>query len=327
MNSAEKALSYLLFCLILKPCQNMILPKRIMNKKIDLFYVEAEHQYLNAQRANLLNNYTFVLARTGANFMQNRYHELIQNKHNSSICFSVNSFFDRLMLMGKILIMLINRRPKEILIGDARSFVYKIFRIYSNINGTKISLVDDGLYLLNHIKKINNHSVDIYTVLPLKVSNSRLKLNFIEPTYKFEKKGNEEKIIIVGQKIVEIGLVSRSFYEHTVTKLIEFYSGQAIVYVPHRGESQLPKALTEDTEIWSGRGAIEAYLEKIGTHNYQFVSFYSTVLVNLALANVSNCYYVKLQEKDILNKKQANMITQTQNTLREIGIKELDIWK
>lgn len=174
----------------------------------------------------------------------------------------------------------------KIIIGDARNIIARIILKLPFFVIRKIILVDDGLYLLDHIDKIAELPITVYSTLPLESANYNLAANVNIEKQKIgdniENNGSEA-IIFIGTKLTEIGFISEDDY---LKRLAEIYSpDKQALYFPHREESSEKIKLVQAIgfNIVETNSSIEDYFEVNGAPVGDYYSYYSTALLNLSL--------------------------------------------
>lgn len=218
---------------------------------------------------------------------------------------------------------------KEIVFGDARSIVSKPLILLARFTKKKIYLVDDGLYLLSYIKKIESLNCTLYTVLPLLPTNN-CKYKIINKAIKrFDKIEGIDCVCFIGQPIVELGFISVDNYIHQLKRVVNHFSFEYEVfrYYVHRSESEekLKKIGELGFEVIFLDTNLEHHFYKQGAPSGVFLGFYSTALLNIFNAHVSSEFFFVETSLDIPSLKIEESINLAYNALRSIGIQEFEI--
>ena len=203
--------------------------------------------------------------------------------------------------------------------------------IIANVDPKKVFILDDGtMTLITHGKLNPKCKVPInkklkllrYKVFGLK-SKISSKINFftvfslkahqheeiVPNTYQYLKQyyvkeaTYDTQIYVLGQPLVEAGLLEESTYIEYITHLIRHYN-KPIVYVLHRGEilrEELKSLQGPSFKIQMPQGPIELLFLSQKIYPLQVISFYSSALTNIEqIFERTELSAVVINSKDIL---------------------------
>lgn len=194
-------------------------------------------------------------------------------------------------------------------------------------NNSKIFLLYDGMQIIAvaHNRMDSDHKIRRLpnSFLSFKFKQPEIKsLNFVSPfplevkptdSLKILKKDagethpqlDEEKVIVVGQPLVQLDIVSVEFYFTNLRGLKEKFSDKKVFYVPHPRENEDDIAkVAEIFEIKVFKGIFEEEYLNSAIFPKTVVSFYSSVLGNLCyLRAKTDIYAIHITESNFLRKQ------------------------
>lgn len=205
--------------------------------------------------------------------------------------------------------------------------------ILANVEADKIYLVDDGIATIAIHKKVSNKNyfrqqnlsrrmkfyryclfglayrikqpINFYTIYDIKSTDT---LEVIHHEFDHLKASMlqqcelEDVTYLLGQNMIETGLMSAEIYLSYVKKIIAHYPGK-IIYIPHRTEvgiDTLEKLENDFFIVRKSVGAIELVLLDSGIYPAHIISFFSSALFNLdKIFNNSIIDAIFIDPKDI----------------------------
>jgi len=264
-----------------------------------LFFIESPLQLLNACEA--VEKYSItdykIIARL-SNMLQNdeQIKFVIDKLNIKNIEFITISTKDRRFkdYVKLFYYKYIYKIPKDIdtiFIGNYDSSFLNL--IMKNVNKEKIILLDDGAKTIDIQKKFTDtKNYNLFTMYDLKTYKNQtiVKNDFTSLQSKIEKLNkNKNKILFLGLKLSEIGIVTEEYYVEQLIKIAQFYATKEIIYVSHRGES---KTKLDKLNMFKNIQVVQLDypVELYGLYNdeipYNVASFYSTAL--LTMKNIYN---------------------------------------
>lgn len=220
---------------------------------------------------------------------------------------------------------------ESLVLGDARSILCGPLLKASKYFSKKVYLVDDGLYLLSFIEKLEQVKCTIYTSLPL-ASRHTSKFSIIKKEVeKFSRYDDEESVTFIGQHLVELGFLSEAEYISDLNEIIKHYSDRykAFNYYTHRSESEVKIKKISDigfNVIFLPTSIEKKFFEQkapIGV----FISFYSTALLNICLAHRGSSFYFISKTFSLPDRKIISAIDSCHKVMELAGISGLEIKK
>lgn len=216
---------------------------------------------------------------------------------------------------------------KQQVLGDARSILIKPVIIISKLFRKNITLVDDGLYLVNHCKKLGNYPFKIFTSLPITPLEKQKYTVIANNPPKFTAYEAEPTKVFIGQNIVELGFVSESTYLKAVEAFFETATtGESKkVYISHRKESKnKEKKLKElGCEVLNLDLPIEEYFYKNGAPIGLIGSCYSTALINIKMAHERAVFYFCNISLSQASEQVRKNVDNCHKVMKRVGIEEL----
>lgn len=269
-------------------------------------YAESPYQLLNAlEYISVLDMSSgkFLLRDNGNQIQKDQFNEVVKvvdGKKVKHITLPQSGGLKLLYLVKTNLTLLLYAVTfRNVILGDGKSIVSKTLLPILNLLGIKITLVDDGLYLLDFIGSIEERDYTIFTNLPIEKyikdpSNCNLKV--------IKKKNVKAEVIsgnnlnIIGMKLSEFGLMSESIYIRTLLDFVAKYPNYQVNYYPHRGESNSKlKILSDNGFIMQDNNLpMEEYFIANGAPGGVYVTFYSTALFNLSMM-LDECDFYALE--------------------------------
>tara|TARA_R110002072_G_C7974062_1_gene535130 strand:+ start:2345 stop:3334 length:990 start_codon:yes stop_codon:yes gene_type:complete len=205
--------------------------------------------------------------------------------------------------------------------------------IISNVKAEEIYLVDDGMATIAIYNKIRNQhyfreqslsskmkfyryklagltylikqAINFYTIYEIK-STDLIQVKYHEfnhlKSHQLQQCQHTELTYLIGQNMIQSGLMDADTYILYIKKIIANYSGD-IIYIPHRTEvgiRELKKLESDRFTIKKSTGAIEIVLLNDGIYPAHIVSFFSSALFNLdKIFSKSNIDAVRIAPKDL----------------------------
>lgn len=267
-----------------------------------LFLVESPLQLLCAVEAKLffnISNEFFIIRLSGNNSNDNQMIKLVNifslngrvkyiiiNSKNRNIQDYLKVIFYKITYYIKF------KNYSKIFIGNFESSFFKL--ITKAVDKKRIILLDDGAKTLSIQNKFsNNYSMDFFSFFNLTpYSNQKIFHNdFSELRKKILNYQFEDKIILLGSKFAEVGLLTEEKYINCIENISNYFKNQGIIYVVHRGENlnkleklkkSLPNIIIEELDY-----PVELYgFNKLKIPKL-VVSFHSTALFTMRV--IYNC--------------------------------------
>jgi hypothetical protein len=176
-------------------------------------------------------------------------------------------------------------QKKVVVLGDLRSSVSFFILKFSSVFYKEIIVVDDGLYILNYLKKIQHRKYTIHSNLPLTkyLSTKESKLTLYQYTDSTFALNKEVALHFVGQKLSEIGLIDEKTYLNYLDDIKVKFKYEKNIYFAHRDEElgKLQKIKTLGYDVIKPSVPLEDYMLDVGAMGGTYVTFYSTAVYNL----------------------------------------------
>ena len=268
-----------------------------------LVYVESPYQLLNSisYLEEKKCRQTDFFIRDNGSTLQKKQFETIVNRHSLVVeYFSVPSrgYFRYLTSVLFILRLICSiYKYNNLIVGDVRSVILKFTLPIIERMNINIILVDDGLYLLSHVKKILHKEYTIFSNLPLNLSmnkDSKLKYIYSEP----KRYNNSEKygVGFVGMKICEIGFMEFDEYIKVLKNILHKYKSSSYIYYAHRGENlnKLKSISDIGFEVIQPDLPLEEFLIKNPPPKGIYLTFYSTAIFNM-YNMYENCDFIAIK--------------------------------
>jgi hypothetical protein len=191
--------------------------------------------------------------------------------------------------------------------------------------------------MLVNLKYKIQQDINFFTIYDLKslmhINVVRHNFPYLKQTKLKECKKNNT-IYLLGQNIVENGIIQEEVYLRYLQKILEKFEGK-IIYKPHRSEKitdNYYKLINEHFSIDENisQGPIETSL--IDNHVYPavIISFFSSALFSLdKIFDEALIYAVKINTNDLINvdNNLMKVIDECYDFLKNTGIKQIDIFK
>ena len=218
---------------------------------------------------------------------------------------------------------------KSIVLGDARSIACRPLLKESIYFNKDVYLVDDGLYLLSYIEKLEQVKCTIYTSLPLKPGR-KSKFSIIrKEVEEFSSYDDTKSVNFIGQHLVELGFLSEEEYLSYLNEIIKSYSDRYEVfnYFTHRSESKdkINKISDVGYNVIYLPSSIENYFYEKNAPTGVFISFYSTALLNIYLAHRGSSFYFISKVFHLPGSEINNAIASCHKVMKLAGINALEI--
>lgn len=220
------------------------------------------------------------------------------------------------------------KKHNSIIIGDPN---YKDFhKITNSVSNKEIILLDDGLSSkgLDFDYLTNNNSVTSFSFLRTPESSPTSHI-FLKNNFSYlksiQKSTLGEKIIFIGQPLLEAKLFTEEEINYFFKIIGQYYSNSTIEYIPHRWELSVNKIkYPENFSITKGPISIplELYLTDNSISTKTLLSFYSSALVTLKEILPDNIEIISIDlQKFVTNKD----ILEVYQIFRNKNIQILDI--
>lgn len=220
---------------------------------------------------------------------------------------------------------------KSLVLGDARSIVCRPLIEKSKYFDNDFYLVDDGLYLLSFIEKLEQVKCTIYTSLPLK-AEGKSKFSVIKKEVaKFSNYDDIKSVNFIGQHLVELGFLSEEEYMSDLNEIIKCYRDRYDVfnYYTHRSESEekINKISDIGFNVIYLPTSIEKYFYEEKAPTGIFISFYSTALLNIYLAHRDSNFFFINKVFFLSDRKIKSAIDLCHKVMKLAGINVLEMKK
>lgn len=290
-----------------------------------IFYIESPFQLLQAFEAlgyYQVRRYKMMIRCNLSNNNNLQILKLIEELglENISIFKSQASRFSKFWLAMRIQSKILFSR--NVFIGDEFSGV---FRVLKRLNSQrKFILMDDGVATFQSKKKLKAQRFSIFNL------NNELeapKNTFPHIKGMIEQRAQQRKVsLIVGSKLVEVGICSLECYLKAIKKMLSELEGDEVIYVPHRDENDNNVRLYEQTfslEVCRNQLPIELIGKEFAIKVDKVVSTFSTALFTMPMIYPAAKFYsLVLSEEDLVERKAAVL-----NLYKKIGasglVKEL----
>lgn len=218
---------------------------------------------------------------------------------------------------------------KCLVIGDARSIICRpLIKLLKYFN-KKVYLVDDGLYLLSHVSKLEKVNCTIYTSLPIVETKDSSFFVLKKEIAKFSDYERNKSVSFIGQHLVELGFISEDKYISELRKIIDLYKDEYINfnYYMHRSESEskIKQVEVAGFNVISLPTSIESYFYENKAPQGVFISFYSTALLNIFNAHKGSDFYFISKLLTLPSDEVINSIGVCHNVMKLAGICELEV--
>ncbi|WP_305838823.1 polysialyltransferase family glycosyltransferase [Photobacterium leiognathi] len=155
---------------------------------------------------------------------------------------------------------------------------------------SEIILLDDGSKTLSIQNKFieNGKGNNIFTFYDLTPLNGQVvyknEYSRVFDLLSDEFFINDKKVLFLGSKLSEVGIINESYYLSLIKQISEYYSGNKILYVPHRGERK--EKVNKISRMLNIKVLNVDYpIELFGLYNnelpFKVSSFYSTALLTM----------------------------------------------
>ncbi|MFH5831641.1 hypothetical protein [Halalkalibaculum sp. DA384] len=304
---------------------------------MNYFLVESPLQYLNAREAKYKlcvdEKNVLIILRGASPKSMNQIKKLVDHSCWDSVYELPNSH-NKMMLykwQNELESILKEKRSKvnNVFIGEYRSLLMRNFVHKSNCK--KSFLLDDGnvaLFIhkkiiskeglrstLNPIRKalnwlFNFNDKDIWDINFFTFYSEYTRETDIINDYSFlkcslkKKKVEEGQVYFLGNNISEYGFIERKDYLTLLRRVLDYFEGKTVYYVPHRRENSKKFQEIENLgfEFKNIDEPIETYLIKQNKLPEIIASFISTALDNCyALFGNSSMLYSFQYDLDIIN--------------------------
>jgi len=258
-----------------------------------LFFVESPLQLLNAYEAKYffkIESYIYYIRLSGEKNNDSQILNMIEKLKLSNIKFiylkSKNKSFSDFMkiLLYKFYYLFFN--VEKVFIGNFDSEFFKL--IIRQFDGKKIILLDDGAKTIPIQKTFTEYNFynlfTMYNITP--IGNQKIYKNQYKALLgKINKDSTQSnKILFLGTKLSEIGIISEEYYIELLKKISVYYDDKEIIYIIHRGESKKKLKIIESNKNISIK-QLEYPVEFYGLYEneipHMVSSFYSTALLTM----------------------------------------------
>lgn len=272
--------------------------KRLTRHTSTLILVESPIQLLNATRLaeeQSLDCYLVLRTESGGH-NYNQVKNAVEKypwKSTKHFTFNKNCICSRIINLFFLCWYVIKIRAtkvNQIVFGDARSIAYKLIK--PTLRWRCVALVDDGLYLYPfHLEKSRKlKGVNIYTNLPLLITDyyRLIPVRYDSPVMRPKESTREVSQIFIGSKLVEADILNLDDLILLLTRVygsIKSYTEGPIFYFAHREEQYV--SLTQIQKIGfrvvHSTQPLESYVAEFNLWPSNFYSFYSSALYNIAI--------------------------------------------
>lgn len=256
-----------------------------------LAYVESPYQLQNAvQYSRLVDNGSleiFIRDNGNPNQLQ-QFREVVDDLHLGCVRYvriPKEGISKLPFMIGHLSLLLLRLLfSRRLVVGDLRSPVARMLLMFSR--SENVTIVDDGLYLLDQLNLIRKRKYHVYTNLPaLKILEARqTNLNVIVRDSAKVEVISDGNTMFIGMKLVEIGYISESCYLEVLANIIRLPRKADAVYYAHREEA-LDKIERIEAMGWQVQWSVlplERLFARDGAPGGKFYTFYSTALYNLS---------------------------------------------
>ncbi len=184
-------------------------------------------------------------------------------------------------------------------------------QIVANCNKKYLFLVDDGVLTIAYYKNNFQHekkkgvdfkklrymifglktdftdSINLFTIFNLlpkaNVKVIQNNFNYLKQNV-INKLKQSDEIYFLGQKLVEVGMMDKDIYFAYIKKIIKYFKGSTIIYIPHRGETgyeELRSLESENFKIKKVNKPIEIYFATDGILPKHVASFNTSALFTI----------------------------------------------
>jgi len=268
-----------------------------------IFFIESPLQLLNAYEAKSffeVQEYIYYIRFSGLVNNDKQLLNLIKvldlkNIERITINTTSRSIKDYITLLYYKYIYKVPSSFDKVFIGNFDSGFFNL--IIKKINKSKIILLDDGAKSIDIQKNFSEENYyNLFTMYNLKIfSQQKVFKNSYNQLQKNLKNitRNKNKILFLGLKLSEIGIVTEEYYLQQIQKIVNNYGEKELIYISHRGENRnkIDKIIAiQNIKVLELDYPVELY----GLYNeeipYKVASFYST-----ALYTMKNIYNIEAE--------------------------------
>jgi hypothetical protein len=201
-----------------------------------------------------------------------------------------------------------------VFVGNFESGFFK--QVIKQFSLNSIVYLDDGAKALNYQPVLETGRVHFFSTFNLSetalIHTTYNNYSFLKTRLTIESlKCLENKIVFLGQKLVELDILTEKEYVNYVYEMAERFKGSEIEYIPHRGETsaklerinRIPNVSVHELDY-----PVELY----GLYNSELpgkiISFYSTAIYTMSLMYGISAYAIRFNYNDSEYKDAIDMV-------------------